>query len=198
MHYVGNIIFKEWESYPWKNELSCQSERAVIHFNEVFSEDFEREHEPLDMLDRAIVLAGFSVRRLIERKLVTDRLAKTKISVRSFVTKPDVEFRTPFHSLMGGDYLIHNVDWEKQEPISLSYNELANEIIHSSQIMVCAKNQKMEAGLLIASDWNVKRRLLHLTIDEFTSYVRAVLDDRVTSMMDFRDEAGKAHSRRDG
>jgi hypothetical protein len=196
MHYVGNIIFKEWESYPWKNELSCRSEQVVIHFNEVFSEDFEGEHEPLDMLDRAIVLAGFSVRRLIERKLVTDRLAKTKISVRSFVTKPDVEFRIPFHSLMGGDYLIHNVDCEKQEPISLSYNDLANQIIHSSPIMVCAKNQKMD--LLIASDWNVKTRLLHLTIDEVTSFVRAVLDDRVTSMTDFRGEAGNAHSKRDG
>lgn len=78
------IVWGRWEAYPWKNELAVQSERVTIHFNEILSDSFEGQHNPFDMLDRAIVLSGFAVRRMIEKRLVTDRLAKAKIPVRTF------------------------------------------------------------------------------------------------------------------
>jgi hypothetical protein len=73
------ITWGRWEGHPWKNELAVQSERVTIHFNEILSDSIEGQHNPFDMLDRAIVLSGFAVRRMIEKRLVTDRLAKAKI-----------------------------------------------------------------------------------------------------------------------
>jgi hypothetical protein len=96
------ISYDEWQEYPWKNDLATQSHRVTVHFNEIISDSFEGEHDPLHMLDRAIVLTAFIIRRMIERKLVTDRLAAAKISVRSFLSNGDDEFRPPFHSCMGG------------------------------------------------------------------------------------------------
>jgi hypothetical protein len=39
-------------------------------------------------------------------------------------------------------------------------------------------------GLLIASDWHLKDRLLHFTIHEFTHMVNRVLDDQIRAASD--------------
>jgi hypothetical protein len=76
--------------------------------------------------------------------------------------------------------------------------DLANEIIHTSQIMVVHDELEIGDGLLIASDWNLKNRILHLTIDEFQSFVRTVLEDRIRVTVDSRDfETGKARAERE-
>jgi hypothetical protein len=41
-----------------------------------------------------------------------------------------------------------------------------------------------ERGFLIASDWHLRRRVLHLTFAGFENFVRAVVDDRVAMMSD--------------
>src|SRR6516162_4906328 len=68
------IVHGPWEKYPWKNELAVQSERVAIHYAEMMSDAFDGEHCPMDMLDRAIVLAAFAMRRMFEKRLVTDKL----------------------------------------------------------------------------------------------------------------------------
>jgi hypothetical protein len=151
-----------------------------------------------DMLDRAIVLAGFSVRRLIEKRLVTDKFAEAKIPVRSLAAINNLEtFRMPYHSQMGG-YAFRNYNLEKNETVHLGYMDLANEIIHSSQIMVVHDEPKIDNGLLIASDRNLRKRLLFLTIGEFEAFVRAVLDDKIRATSDSWDpETGQVHSKRE-
>jgi hypothetical protein len=189
-----------WESYPWKNELATQSERVAIHFHEILSDSFEGNHNPFDMMDRAIVLSAFVIRRLIEKRLVTDRLSEAQIQVRSFARSRDGNFQEPFHYSAGvSSALRYNYNMEEEITISIKYTDLANEIIHASQIMVIYDEPTISNGLLIASDWRLKDRILHMTIDEFQSFVRAVLDDRVRSFQDFRDEkTGKAGSIRSG
>src|SRR5712672_3271237 len=78
------ISYGRWQSYPWKNELALQSERVAIHYAELLSEDFEGEHSPMDMLDWAIVLAAFAIRRMFEKRLVTDKLAARKSPFERF------------------------------------------------------------------------------------------------------------------
>ena len=56
------------------------------------SDDFDGEHCPMDMLDRAIVLAAFAMRRMFEKRLVTDKLAGEKISIRTFLRLRSKEF----------------------------------------------------------------------------------------------------------
>ena len=96
-----STIWFRWESYPWKNELATQSERVAVHFDELLSNGFEGQHAPFDMLDLAIVLSAFAVRRLIEKRLVTDRLSKARIQVRTFARNRPGDFQAPFHFASG-------------------------------------------------------------------------------------------------
>jgi hypothetical protein len=107
------ISYGYWQGYTWKNELAVQSERVAPHFNEILSASSEAEHNPMHMLDRAIVLAGFSVRRMIEKKLVTDRLVEEKMLVRSFAANHVDKIRTPYHSEMGAMLAAITI-WEKR------------------------------------------------------------------------------------
>jgi hypothetical protein len=188
------IYFGPWQSYPWKNELAEQSKRVAMHYAERVSEDFEGQHSPHDMLDRALVLSGFAIRRLVEKRLVTDRLRAEKFVVRTFSSKNGGEFRRPFLYESGGS-VFDNYHFEKPETKRLKLGDIANEIIHASQLMFARNDDKVPDGLLIASDWYMKDRLLHLTINEFTELVKRVLDDRVRFGSDSRDDdTGAVHA----
>jgi hypothetical protein len=191
------ISYGPWQSYPWKNELALQSGRVVIHYAEMLSDDFGGEHVPMDMLDRAIVLAAFTIRRMFERRLVTDKLANEKISLRTFQRLHSEEFREPYIGYSGGE-AFRNYGFEKASTKHLKINDLANEIIHASQLMLVHNEETIPTGLLIASDWHLKDRLLHFTVEEFSAMAKRVLDDCVTSTTDRWDwETGKVSARRE-
>jgi hypothetical protein len=177
------ISYGQWQSYPWKNELALQSERVAIHYAEMLSDDFGGEHSPKDILDRAIVLAAFAMRRMFEKKLVTDKLASEKISIRTFQSLRSKEFRQPYIGYSGGQ-AFRNYSFEKASTKRLKINDVANEIIHSSQMMFVYDEETIPTGLLIASDWHLKDRLLHFTIEGFSAMVKRVLDDCVTCAAD--------------
>jgi hypothetical protein len=191
------ISYGRWESYPWKNELALQSERVTIHYAEMLSEDFDGEHSPMDMLDRAIALAAFAMRRMFERRLVTDNLASEEISIRTFQSLRSEEFRQPFIGESGGR-AFENYCFDTASMKRLKINDIANEIIHASQLMFAYNEQTIPTGLLIASDWHLKDRLLHLTIAEFSTMVKRVLDGHVRSTADLWDpQTGKVCARRE-
>lgn len=166
-----------WQSYSWKNELALQAERAVAHGREVIDEEFQGSHSPLDMLERSIVLAGFCIRRLVEKRLVTDAFADSKRAVLSFPARSD-GFKPPFRSSSGGS-AFRNYNFENPVILEMTASELSNEIIHSSQLMVIDGEEFAEDGFLIASDWHLKKRVLHMSFDEFTAFAASVLDDQV-------------------
>lgn len=172
------ISSARWQAYPWKNELVLQAERGVAHGREVIDEDFRGSHNPLDMLDRAIVLAGFCIRRLIEKKLVTDAFAASKRAVLSFPARTGETFKPPFRSESGGN-AYSNYDFDAPQIIEMAVGDLANELIHSSQLMVLDGEEFAANGFLIASDWHLTKRVLHMSFDEFTAFAASVLDDRV-------------------
>jgi hypothetical protein len=187
----------KWQSYPWKNELALQTERVAIHYAEMLSDDFDGKHSPKDMLDRAVVLAAFAMRRMFEKRLVTDKLASTKISIRTFHSLRSKEFRQPYIGYSGGQ-AFRNYSFEKASTKRLKINDVANEIIHSSQMMFIRDEETIPAGLLIASDWNLKDRVLHFTIEEFSAIVKRVLDDWVTVESDRWDwQTGKVYATRE-
>jgi hypothetical protein len=186
-----------WQSYPWKNELALQSERVAIHYAEMMSDDFDGEHNPMDMLDRAIILAAFAMRRMFEKRLVTDKLAGEKFSIRTFHSLPSKEFRLPFIGDSGGD-AFRNYSLEKAGTKRLKINDVANEIIHSSQLMFVHDEETIPTGMLIASDLRLKDRLLHFTIEEFSAIVKRVLDDCMMSTEDRWDwKTGEVYAKRE-
>lgn len=191
------ISYCKWESYIWKNELATQSDRVALHFAEALSDDDSLKHNPYHMLDRAIVLSGFAIRRMVEKRLVTDRLTAEVISVRVFPARHDGDFRHPYVGY-AGESASRNYDLKQPLFQELKIGDVANEIIHASQIMVSHSEENVQDGLLIASDWRLKDRLLHFTIDEFTSLVRRALDDFVRFESDQWDpETGKVSATRE-
>jgi hypothetical protein len=179
------ITFSDWAAYPWKNELKLQADRVVLHLVETLDDEFQGETSPLDMLERAIALAGFAIRRLIEKRLVTDRFAAATMAVRSYLAVP-ADFRPPFLGRSGGR-TYDNYDFRQPAILKMKPGDLANEIIHSSQLMVIGKDPNVSDGLLLASDWHQAKRVLHLTAIEFAAYVQAVLDDEVAVKSDTLD-----------
>ncbi len=148
------------------------------------------------MLDRAIVLAAFSIRRMIEKKLITDKLARKKIEVRTFPSNTS-NYRQPYQSDTGGS-TFENYNLKKAEIKNFKISDLVNEIIHAYQLMYIYNENSIPNGLLIASDWNMKTRLLHLTIEEFDVMVQLVLNDRVLTTKDSWDpETGTVHAIRE-
>jgi hypothetical protein len=191
------ISYFRWQSYPWKNELALQSKRVIIHFAEILLDDFDGEHNPMDMLDRAIILAAFAMRRMFEKRLVTDKLAGEKIPVRIFERSNSGDFRSPFIGNSGGRAFL-NYEFTESKTKYLKISEMANEIIHSSQMMFVHGEEIIPDGLLIASDFNLKNRLLHFTIEAFSGIIQRVLDDRVFSETDQWDsKTGKVSAHRD-
>jgi hypothetical protein len=174
---TASALSCDWESYVWKNEIVLQSGRVLAHFAEAIDDDFHGEHHPLHMLERALVLVAFSVRRMCEKRLVTDGLAKTKISLHAFPATP--EFRAPYISQSGG-MVFQNYDFEKPTNVSIPIVKLANEIIHSSQLMVLRSAGIAEDGLLVTSDFSTRQRVLHLPMNSFSEFVDRVLHDRIT------------------
>lgn len=190
------IYFTEWQGYPWKNEIATQLERVEIHFHEIISDDFSGEHSPFDMLDRAIVLCAFSIRRMIEKKLVTDRLASFTISVNNFSAKDGSSFRRPYHSRSGG-HVHESYDFGDIKVMKMTAEDLANEIIHSAQIMISHNEPGLRDGILLASDRHSDKRVLNLTIEEFREFAQMILDDNVVSSSDGWDpETGKVSAER--
>ena len=107
------------------------------------------------------------------------------------------EFRQPYIGYSGGQ-AFRNYSFEKASTKRLKINDVANEIIHSSQMMFIRDEETIPAGLLIASDWNLKDRVLHFTIEEFSAIVKRVLDDWVTVESDRWDwQTGKVYATRE-
>lgn len=171
------ISSMQWEAYPWKNELKLQADRTVAHLTEALDDDFDGDHDPLAMLERAITLAAFSMRRMIEKRLITDGLASRKIAVRTFPANA-ARFRQPFLGRSGGQtYTNYRLD--RPTRCELPYKAVADQIIHSSQLMVIGGDEHVADGLLIASDQRLRQRLLHFTAEEFMEHVGAFLGDQV-------------------
>ena len=151
------------------------------HFAEVLDDKFEGDWSPLHMLERALVLSAFAMRRMIEKRLVTDELRGRSYRFTTYLAADT--YRAPAHGSTGG-YVFDNYKLGEPTALELRLTELANEIIHSSKFLVINGPSNPSAGLLIASDWNMQKRIIHLTIEEFRDSVDAVLNDRVIRATD--------------
>lgn len=168
-----------WESSPWKNDLQLHGERALVHLAEIMDDEYDGEHNPHHMLDRAIVLAAFCVRRMHEKKVITDVLQSQTITVRAMAAMPGPEFRRPFVGSTGG-HVTTNYDIANPVEIQITRWDLSNVFIHSSQLLAVYDQPGLEDGLLVTSDRDIEKCLLHLTPADWRPFFQGVLDDRVT------------------
>lgn len=195
MKKLGTASYNRWPTYAWKNEIKLQLERISQHFAEMLDDDYVGEHSPFDMIDRALGVMAFCTRRMVERKLITDVLAKEQFPVRTIEATGD--YRPILHAHSGTDFF-KNYDATRSGTQLLTIKGISEEIIHSSQLIFLANNANIPDGLVVASDWHHTKRALHFTLEDLTEHFQRVLDDRVRSYSDYRDfDTGKVTSTRE-
>jgi hypothetical protein len=176
--------------------LDSHSKQVKIHFQEALLDDFDGPHNPHHMLERALVLSAFCIRRMIEKRVLTDALSGKVFTIRAFPVHDQSSYRPPFN-LSAGSNFHKNYDFYSPQILQLKLKNIADEIIHSSQIATVQNGASVSDGLLINSDYHLKTRLLHMTIEEFYDVVKRVLNDQVVAMKDLWDpESGKVTSER--
>ncbi|MCD2173975.1 hypothetical protein [Rhizobium sp. C4] len=182
----GIIGSGTWQTYTWKNDLHLQSSRVAVSFAEYMDEEYSGAHVPFHMLERAFVLCGFIMRRMMETRVVTDKLREREIEVRCLAKAADEPFFKPWVSNTGPREF-RQYAMEAPELVKMTIREFGNEIIHASQLAIAYDFEQFDDGILIASDWHYKKRLLHVTPAEFQAIVDLVLNDEITSMRDAYD-----------
>lgn len=179
---LGCVSSSDWQSYTWKNELSEQRRRILQCLDEVLC-DSETEHNPLHMLERAIGVAAVCMRRLIERRLVTDRFINCELDIHEITVKTDVEWREPFVSRTASE-IFNNYDMTVRHLERRTPKLISDKMLHARVIAVLSGSAYLPNGLLIASDTQSKSNLFHLTPKELTEVLEAFLADEVRFMED--------------
>jgi len=173
------ITSGKWQVYTWKNELKYHSEHAIQHFYEIIDEDYLGDSNPFDMFERAFVLTGFIIRRMIEKKLVTEKTMLKSLSLKTFNFGELNQYEKQWVG-MSGARGYGKIDFCNPSTINLNLKSFGNEIIHCSQLSFIQKHEFVTDGILIASDHHADKRLIQLTIEEYASIVKIIIDDQIT------------------
>lgn len=171
------ISYSSWQDGEWKNTLSKLIEKTFLHFQAIVIDDSTYPYNAIASLEHDLILIGFCIRRLIEKRLVTDKLIKETINIRAYEKKSE-STRKPFVSMMGG-HVYESYNTSKELNMNLNYRQIGDELIHSTQIMTVYNDEVLPNGLLIASDWGQDKRLLHFTLEDLSMLVNNVLKDQV-------------------
>ena len=185
-HGTMGIAVGKWEAAPWKQTLREHSRAAQV-VAEFLTRDFDESTFPYDgnpfsVLERNFVLAGFCMRRLAEKLLLTDRLNEQAFSFRCFPAVSD-NFRPPLPSSTSNMFY-ENYRFDTPGTASLTIRDFGNEVVHSSHIGVVTEPELLPVGIVVASDWRLSKRLLHLTFHEWADLCGTVLADRVVVASD--------------
>jgi hypothetical protein len=192
---LGSVTSSDWQSYTWKNELAEQKQRIGLSLSEALAEA-DTEHNPIHMLEREIGVASVCMRRLIERRLVTDRFRDSQLEVHEIHARADAEWREPFVSRMASE-IFNNYDLKSRYPKRRTPKVISDKLLHARVIGVLSGSVYLPDGLLIASDTQSKTHLFHFTPSEIAAVFDAFLNDEVRYSSDgYLDEDGTVQGTR--
>lgn len=124
----------------------------------------------LAKVEQDLMLAAYSIRKLIESKKLSDSVASQTVPGRSF--KPT-------------DHGATRINWDRIEKLydlssstagTISAQHLVNQLIHSYVFMISLDERSLE-GFYVSSDRDRNKRLLHIGIDAFLALLRSVGSD---------------------
>lgn len=180
---IGVLGSDRWQVYTWKNELQTQANRSLMHFAEYLNDAYDGTSNPFHMFERSFILCGFIIRRMSETRLITDALRDKKIHIRCFNRRKDAEVADSWRGYTGPRTL-EGYAFEKPQKATLSVQEFGDEVLHASQLAIAYGFRKFADGILLASDKRYKKRLLHITPEEFKKVVELVLHDQIKFLAD--------------
>lgn|GEM_PF-3289405 len=183
-----------WESDPWKTELRkfSQSIEVIadekIHYDEAPEE--EGEADPFFELEKTLFLSAFIMRKLIENKKITNKVAGCSIPLDAFDSLPNREtvasqITNPLYDVQG------RYDIENPQKIQCSAHDLAGEIIHSFGLAWMISEDGRVDGLYLCSYKNEKKRALLLPIGAYVRVLNRIADDEAVGMRVWKKPSGK-------
>ena len=189
-----------WDAGPWRDSLSHYGRivHVCVEFAIAQNEDqiFPYDGDFFGVFERSFVIAAFSIRRLAEKRLLTDSLNERKWSVTSYPASDKV--RPPLPGSTSNEFY-RGYRFDKRSADDLTLKEFGNEVIHSSNLGIVTEPEGVSCGIVVASDHRLSRRLLHVTVDDWATMCSAVLEDRVYIASDDWDPiTGKTTAKRLG
>ncbi len=165
-----------WESGPWKQELQRLSRTIRTEAAKDFEGmDGRREFK----LERAIFYSAFVVRKLIEKKKLTDATSGHSIEVTGFGSRRS---KVGLLSFVGSTSCDFDKEYDLKKPFRLrmSPSDLAGEIIHSHKLMWEISDRGCVVGAYLCSYRNAEDRLILLPLELLCSLLGRVSNDDIT------------------
>lgn len=194
------IAVGRWDSRLWKETLAHHGRIARVCAEFAIAQDdeatFPYDGDLFGAFETSFVLAAFCIRRLSEKRLLTDALNEKKWGVGMYPSSEAI--RQPYvgHSSNG---FYRGYKFDKRGTHTLTLKELGHEIIHSSNLGIVTEEDELPIGIVVASDNRLSKRVLHISLDQWTEVCFAVLDDRVYSESDqWNPETGEITATREG
>ncbi len=166
------------ESYPWKQELrrlACLIRTETAKPIDIASMDERSEFK----LERAIFYAAFVVRKLIENKKITDKVAGHSVEVKAFGSRRQKVGNVIFAMSTSCD-LDKEYDLARPYRVRMSPSDLGGKIIHSHKLMWECADDGCILGMYLCSYRQAEDRLVLLPLELFCSVIKRVANDAVT------------------
>lgn len=179
---LGTITYGSWEEYPWKNELVEQAKRISIHVNEII-QDKETDHNPIEMLQRALPLAAFCMRRMIECKLITSELKGSNSHV-TIVKKVEGQITFDPLYIQPASRVFEDFDMQHPKKQSLSTTKIVDYMLHARILAVISGSSILPDGIIISSDKQMRHCLMHFTTNEFEEFCCKFRNDVIRVYVD--------------
>lgn len=170
------------DSIPWKEELGRVADRLEKRQVQVRWTD-----RTSYLVERDVMVAAFSVRKLHEARKISDELVSKPVTVWQCQARnqgPDIWTRVEPWA---------HYDLENREAKSLSLINFCNQIIHSWNWMLSATETRPHRfdGIFISSDFDRRKAVYFVSVDVLVNVFRAVDSDDVLSWEMRADENGE-------
>lgn len=194
------IVSGSWKPEIWKATLAHHGRIAHVCAEFAIAQDdeaiFPYDGNPFSAFEISFVLAAFCIRRLSEKRLLTDALDEKKWSFTSYPATDKV--RRPFAS-QSGNAFYRGYQFDKQSTNTLTLKEFGHEVIHSSNLGIVTESEGPPIGIVVASDHRLIKRLIHIDLNRWSEMCRAVIDDHVYFASDNWDpDSGAITAKREG
>lgn len=172
------------DSYYWKVDLLRQSSalKARAAQKRWSGASFAR-------CEQTIMVGFFSVRKLLESKKLTDKVAKHSLEVRCFPPTGEAVTLINRHKIER----LFDVDKPKQRFVGLVF--LCNQVIHSYVFTLCFDDRGAFSSILVASDYERSRALFEISASGIIDVFELVGNDCVTEVRLVADPARGDYTR---
>ncbi|MBB4243740.1 MULTISPECIES: hypothetical protein [Rhizobium] len=169
-----------WDSWPWKQALLADANKLQgLILGDGASEV---------AYERSVFLAGFTIRKLLEAKKLTDKVAQSDVRCRKLALLDPS--RIP--DLMNWHRANEFYDYEKRKAGTVKLSFFTNQLIHSFIFIAAVKDDTdlLAEGFFVTTDYDRGKFLYQYDLNELVRVMRLVGNDEVLRSESERGENG--------